>query len=76
MRSGLLAAAVALLQCGAAYAGEQPVLLKGGPGQDVVENNCAACHSLDYPRTNAPFMDRKTWQAEAATPWPSAPIFK
>jgi DMSO/TMAO reductase YedYZ molybdopterin-dependent catalytic subunit len=43
---------------------------------DLVDNNCAACHTLDYPRTNAPFMDRKTWQAEAATPWPSAPIFK
>ena len=64
MRIGLLAAAVALLQCAAAYAGEQPVSLKHAPGHDVVENNCASCHSLDYPRTNAPFMDRKTWQAE------------
>jgi hypothetical protein len=64
MRIGLLAAAVALLQCAAAYAGEQPVPLNDAPGHDVVENNCAACHSLDYPRTNAPFMDRKTWQGE------------
>jgi len=64
MRNGLLAAAIALLQCAAAYAGEQPVSLKDAPGHDLVDNNCAACHSLDYPRTNAPFMDRKTWQAE------------
>ena len=64
MRGGLLAAAMALLQCAAAYAGEQPVSLKDAPGHDLVENNCASCHSLDYPRTNAPFMDRKTWQAE------------
>ena len=64
MRGGLLAAVIALLQCAAAYAGEQPVSLKDAPGHDLVENNCASCHSLDYPRTNAPFMDRKTWQAE------------
>jgi len=64
MRGGLLAAAMALLQCAAAYAGEQPVPIKDAPGHDLVENNCAACHSLDYPRTNASFMDRKTWQAE------------
>jgi len=64
MRSGILAAAIVLLQCTAADAGEQPVLLKDALGHDLVENNCASCHSLDYPRTNAPFMDRKTWQAE------------
>jgi sulfite dehydrogenase (cytochrome) subunit B len=64
MRSGLLDAAIALLQCAAAYAGEQPVSLKDAPGDDLVENNCASRHSLDYPRTNASFMDRKTWQAE------------
>jgi len=64
MRSGLLAAAIVLLRCAAAYAGEQPVQLKDAPGHDLVENHCASCHSLDYPRTNAPFMDRTTWQAE------------
>ncbi len=25
---------------------------------------CAGCHSLDYIRTNAPFMNRQTWTAE------------
>ena len=64
MRYGLLPAAIALLGTAAAHADEQPVPLKDAPGHDVVENNCAACHSLDYPRINAPFMDRKMWQAE------------
>jgi mono/diheme cytochrome c family protein len=64
MRYALLAAAIALLGSVAGFADEQPVALKDAPGRDVVENNCAACHSLDYPRTNAPFMDRKVWQAE------------
>jgi hypothetical protein len=64
MRNGLLAAAIALVGTATAYAEEQPVPLKDAPGHGVVENNCAACHSLDYPRTNAPFMDRKMWQAE------------
>ncbi len=60
----LAAAAITLLAAAPAYAAEQPVPIKDAPGHDVVENNCAACHSLDYPRTNAVFMDRKTWQAE------------
>ena len=47
-----------------AWAAEQPVLLKTAPGHDVVENNCAACHSLDYPRMNSAFLDRAGWQAE------------
>jgi mono/diheme cytochrome c family protein len=65
MKLALLAAvAIALLAAAPADAAEQPVPLKEAPGHDVVENNCAACHSLDYPRTNAVFMDRKTWQAE------------
>jgi len=55
---------VTLLGAATAYADEQPVPLKADAGRDTVENNCAGCHSLDYPRTNAPFMDRKMWQAE------------
>jgi cytochrome c5 len=60
----LTAAAITLLAAAPAYAAEQPVPIKDAPGHDVVENNCAACHSLDYSRTNAVFMGRKTWQAE------------
>jgi len=40
------------------------VSLKEAPGRPAVEENCAACHSLDYLRTNSPFLDRKGWQAE------------
>ena len=43
---------------------EKPVSLKEAPGQPAVEGNCASCHSLDYLRTNSPFLDRKGWQAE------------
>ena len=64
MKGAKLAGALWLLATAAAYGEEQPVPLIDAPGRDVVENNCAACHSLDYPRTNAPFMGRKMWQAE------------
>jgi len=64
MKDAIFAAAFSLLATSAAYGEEQPVPLINAPGRDVVENNCAACHSLDYPRTNAPFMGRKMWQAE------------
>ncbi len=64
MKLGLLAACLALGTALDADAGEQPVALKHAPGREVVENNCALCHSLDYPRINAGFLDRKGWQAE------------
>jgi mono/diheme cytochrome c family protein len=64
MRTGLLAVVITLLGAASAYADEQAVPLKDAAGRDLVENNCAACHSLDYPRTNAPFMDHKMWQVE------------
>ena len=64
MQLGLLAAFLAMGGALDAYAGEQPVALKNAPGHEVVENNCARCHSLDYPRTNSSFLDRKGWQAE------------
>jgi cytochrome c5 len=47
-----------------ALAAEQPVPLKDAPGHEAVENVCSVCHSLDYIRTNAPFMNAQTWQAE------------
>ncbi len=63
MKSTFLAAAI-VLAAAAAYAEEQEVTIKDAPGREVVEDNCAACHSLDYVRINSPFMDRKMWQAE------------
>jgi mono/diheme cytochrome c family protein len=48
----------------AALADESMIMLKPGPGMEAVSNHCAACHSLDYPITNAPFLDAKGWDAE------------
>ena len=48
----------------AALADETSIKLKPGPGMDAVANNCAACHSLDYPVTNSPFLDAKGWDGE------------
>jgi sulfite dehydrogenase (cytochrome) subunit B len=59
----LLAAAIALA-AGAALADESAIVLKPGPGHDLVVNNCAACHSLDYIQMNSPFPDAKLWEAE------------
>jgi hypothetical protein len=43
---------------------EEAVTLKDAPGRDVIEGFCAACRSLDYPRTNAGFLNRKGWESE------------
>jgi sulfite dehydrogenase (cytochrome) subunit B len=64
MRLGLRAAFLVLGTALNAYADERPVPLKNAPGHDVVEKKCSACHSLDYLRTNANFLDRQGWQAE------------
>ncbi len=46
-----------------AFAQERPVTLKDAAGRTVTENICSGCHSLDYIRINAPFMNRQTWTA-------------
>jgi mono/diheme cytochrome c family protein len=46
------------------YADEPAITLKDAPGRDAVEGNCAACHSLDYIQTNAPFPSAALWDAE------------
>jgi mono/diheme cytochrome c family protein len=48
----------------AAAAEEKPVALKPGQSLDLVEGNCAACHSLDYIQMNSPFLNAAGWQAE------------
>jgi mono/diheme cytochrome c family protein len=58
------ATALSVALCAAAAADERPVPLKAGPGDDKVEANCAACHSLDYIRMNSPFLDPAGWDAE------------
>lgn len=61
MRTTLLLAGLALAQ--PALADEGSITLEGGAGREVVEQNCAACHSLDYVVMNSPFLDRAKWEA-------------
>jgi hypothetical protein len=61
----IIICAVALtLGPGVALAAERPTPLKDAPGRQMTENLCSGCHSLDYIRINAPFMNRQTWTAE------------
>ena len=60
----MLALAALLLVTAAALAEEPTVSVHEAPGHDAVEVNCSACHSLDYIRTNAPFMTPQVWTAE------------
>src|SRR5579871_1107753 len=64
--ASLLLVAATLLSTHAAKADEAAVTLKEGPGRDVVEANCGACHSVDYIPMNSPFMNEKQWEAEVA----------
>ena len=47
-----------------AVADEAQIELKKAPGLEVVEGNCAACHSLDYIQMNSPFLKAAAWDAE------------
>jgi sulfite dehydrogenase (cytochrome) subunit B len=53
-----------LLIAAPAVADEKPIALKQAAGRDVVEANCAACHSLDYIQMNSPFLNASGWDAE------------
>jgi sulfite dehydrogenase (cytochrome) subunit B len=57
-------ATIIVLSAAGVAAQEKPVALKDAPGRAVTENLCSGCHSLDYIRINAPFMNRQTWMAE------------
>lgn len=59
-----LALAALVIGTVTAQADEKPVPLKDGPGHETVENTCSICHSLDYIRTNSPFMTPQIWEAE------------
>ena len=64
MKASLIWLVLALMAAAGARAEEKPVPLREAPGREAVESSCASCHSLDYLRTNSPFLDRKGWQAE------------
>jgi mono/diheme cytochrome c family protein len=60
----ILTVVAAVLLSGTAFAEEQAIKLKEGPGLDKVESNCAACHTLAYIPMNSPYLDAKGWNAE------------
>ena len=62
MRNVLLMTVIVFGAAAAASAQER-ITLKDGTGRAVTENICSGCHSLDYIRINAPFMNRQTWTA-------------
>ena len=64
MRPPYILAAIFLTAAAGVAAQEKPVPLKDAPGRNMTENLCSGCHSLDYIRINAPFMNRQTWTAE------------
>jgi sulfite dehydrogenase (cytochrome) subunit B len=55
---------ITILSTFAAIAEERPVQLKPAAGMEKVQENCAACHSLDYVRMNSTFLDAAGWGAE------------
>lgn len=59
----ILGGAIALLLFVTAHA-EEDISLKNSGGRELVEGYCGACHSLDYPRMNAWFLDHQGWDAE------------
>jgi sulfite dehydrogenase (cytochrome) subunit B len=63
MKKFLLISTAALIAT-SAIAEEKEITLKAGPGRDKVEQNCAACHSLDYIQMNSSFQKPETWEAE------------
>jgi sulfite dehydrogenase (cytochrome) subunit B len=43
---------------------EETARFQPGPGVDVAEANCLACHSADYISTQPPQQGKTFWQAE------------
>jgi sulfite dehydrogenase (cytochrome) subunit B len=62
MRRLLIGGMIAM--CSLAARADEAVTLKDAPGRAIVQRFCGTCHSLDYPRANVPFLDRKGWQSE------------
>lgn len=68
-----VAGALALLGAGAgnrkvtyALPDEQPVTLPAGPGAELTQGTCSACHSLDYIRIQPPHKGPQFWHDEVA----------
>ena len=64
MKAILIATGLAIASVSAAQADEFTIKLKPGAGSELVQTQCAACHSLDYILMNAPFPSAQVWDAE------------
>jgi sulfite dehydrogenase (cytochrome) subunit B len=60
----IVAGGVLLLFFAADASAQEDIALKPGVGRETVAAFCVACHSLDYPPLNAPFLSRQGWQSE------------
>ena len=58
--AGVVAAAFRRQRPGAGNSAQ----LKAAVGLQTVEGYCGACHSLDYLRTNTPFLNHQGWEIE------------
>jgi cytochrome c5 len=74
MRLALKLSAAAILASGA-VAVAKPVVyqlppetakLRSGPGVEIAQNNCTACHSLDYIAMQPPKTGKAFWEAEVS----------
>jgi mono/diheme cytochrome c family protein len=43
---------------------DETVIFRPGPGADVAQNNCMACHSVDYIQMQPPNKGKAFWEAE------------
>jgi mono/diheme cytochrome c family protein len=43
---------------------EETATLRPGPGVEIAQNNCAACHSVDYIAIQPPGKGEAFWRAE------------
>lgn len=59
--NSLLAIILLVASLEVARADESDFSLKQTPGVEIVEGNCAACHSLDMIQMNYPVQDAKGW---------------
>ena len=64
MKAILIATGLAIASVSAAQADEFTIKLKPGAGSELVQTQCAACHSLDYIQMNSPFLNAAGWTAE------------
>ena len=59
----ILLVTIALIGAATSAVAQERIPLKDAAGRALTENICSGCHSLDYIRINAPFMNRQTWTA-------------